>query len=343
MKKRVMVSVLCVVFSAFLFAACTQSPAPASDTAASSEASVSASMTNGEEENETNSEQSNKDVKLALVMHALNSSFFTKMQSGAEQAGKDLGIQVDVMAPATMNSLDEQVSMIESCIAAGYDGIATVVWDPEGFNDVIQKAKDAGICVIGLNQDAPDSGREAFVGQDLELSAYEMAKYFFENEMKGEGTYIIASCAPTNTALILRQEGVERAAKEFPNIKEKPLIDIGTDLTTAVGVIESAYLANPDVTAFIGVDAYSEAIGTFIQSQNLNGQVFAAGNDLAEGTIKHIKNNAMQLTVGQNPFLQGYYPIVEMYLKVAYDYVPVNISTGAFFVTKDNVDNVQPE
>ena len=340
MKRKIIVLVICVLVASICFTACTTVAQPETSQEASTSAVTETTVASDEASDVA---APAKDMKFAVVLHALNSSFYTKIQEGAIQAGEDLGVQVDVMAPTAMNSLEEQVAMIESCIAAGYDGIATVVWDSEGFNDVIRKVKDAGITLIGINQDSPDSGREAFIGQDLEQSAYDLGVYFFDKVMGGEGTYIIASCAPTNTALIARQQGIERAAAEFPNIVEKQLIDIGTDLTAAVGVIENAYLANPDVTAFVGVDVYSEAIGTFIQAQNLNGKVLGAGFDLTEGTLNHIKNNAMQVTVGQNPFLQGYYPVVDMFLKTAYGYTPVDIATGAFFVTSENVADVEPE
>lgn len=283
------------------------------------------------------------DLKFAVVLHALNSSFYAKIQEGAEEAGKSLGVTVDVMAPNTANNLAEQVSMLETCISSGYDGIATVVWDPEGFSDVLAKAKAAGIPVVSLNQKSGKDDGTVFVGQDLEDSGYMLGKYMFGEVMKGEGSYIIGSCAPADSALIARENGIKRAQKEFPNIEFIELVDITTDLTTAVGVIENAYLANPDVDAFLGVDVFSEAIGTFISSNSLNGKVYGAGFDLTEGTLQHISNNAMQLTIGQNPFLQGYYPVVQLYTNSKFGYEPLNMNTGAFLVTADNVASVDPE
>jgi ABC-type sugar transport system substrate-binding protein len=247
------------------------------------------------------------------------------------------------MAPSVPNQLTEQVNMIESCIAGGFDGIATTLWDPDGFTDVIKKAMDAGIPVVGFNQDAPDSGRLSFVGQDMVLSGVILGNYMFGEVMKGEGKVIVTNCAPANTALIEREEGLQIALKDYPNIEYIESIDIGTDLTGAVGVIENAYMANPDVTAFIGVDVFSEAIGTFIESQGLTGKVKGGGYDLTEGTLNHIKNDNMQATIGQNPFLQGYYPMIILYLAKTFGYEPVNIDTGAFLVTAANVAAQNPE
>lgn len=286
---------------------------------------------------------SGKDMKVAVVLHAMNSSFYTKMADGAKQAGIDLGITVDVTSPTTASNLAEQVSMLESCIAADYAGIATVTWDPSGFNAVIKKADDAGIPVIGFNMNAEDSGTVAFVGQEYEDAGYQLGKYMFEEVMQGKGKYIVASCAPADTALIAREAGIKRAAEEFPEIEYIDTIDIGTDLTNAYGVIESAYLANPDVTAILGVDVFSEAIGNFISTYKLSETVAGAGFDLTEGTLKHISNGDMQLTVGQNPYLQGYYSVMELYMNLSNEMPFIDINTGAQLVTADNVAEVEPE
>lgn len=234
----------------------------AADSTASQGASTGTSasgetVASGSDETQTGS----KDIKLSVVMHAMNSSFYTTLADGAKQAGKDLGITVDVTSPSTASDLDAQVNLIESAIAAKYNGIATVTWDPTGFNSVIKKAEDQGIPVVGFNQDAEDCGTEAFIGQDYEDAGYQLGKYMFGTVMNGKGKYIVASCGPTDSALEAREAGIKKAAEEYPDVEYIDTIDIGTDLDNAYSVIESAYLAHQDVNAFLGVDVFSEAIG----------------------------------------------------------------------------------
>lgn len=300
----------------------------------------------GEEEGKAaaeNMEKGNSDIDISVVLHAMNSSFYTKIQEGAEQAGKDLGCNVKVTACSTASSLDEQVGLLETAIASKTDAIATVTWDKTGFNATIEKAKAAGIPVVGFNQDAEGCGTEAFIGQDYVTAGYNLGKYMFGEVMKGEGTYIVASCGPTDEALVAREEGIDKAAAEYDGISKITTIDIGTDLTTAYGVIENAYLANPEVTAILGVDVFSEAIGNVIGDQGLEGKVYGAGFDLTEGTLEHVKNNEMQLTVGQNPYLQGYYSVVECFLNAAHGTDFIDLDTGAQMVTAENVNEVEPE
>lgn len=335
MKKKMLAVVLSMAMVLSLAgcggAATTEKAAEASEETATTEETTEAVAT------------TKSDEKVAVVLHAMNSSFYTKLADGAKAAGEDLGITVDVMAPTTASNLNEQVGLIESCISAGYTGIATVTWDPSGFNSVIKKAAEAGIPVVGFNQDAADCGTAAFVGQEYEDAGYQLGKYMFGEVMNGEGQYIVASCAPADSALIARTAGIQRAADEYPGIEFVDVIDIGTDLTNAYGVIENAYLANPEIDAIIGVDVFSEAIGTYIASNNLKDTVKAAGFDLVEGTLEHVKNGDMQLTVGQNPFMQGYYSVMELYLNAAHGAQFIDVNTGAQLVTADNVAEVEPE
>ena len=336
MKKRLLAMVMCGITAAAL-AGCSNSGNSESDSTSDSAAS-GASSTETSEAGEGGS-----DYTVSVVLHALNSSFYTKIQDGAVQAGKDLGITVNVSAPNQASSLQEQVGLLETAIASGSDAIATVTWDPTGFNSVIQEATDAGIPVVGFNQDAEGCGTKAFIGQDYETAGYELGKYVFD-AMGGEGTYIIASCGPTDSALVAREAGIDRAAEEYGGkVTKIETIDIGTDLTNAYSVIENAYLANPDVTAIIGVDVYSEAIGSVIEDYDLSGKVYAGGFDLTEGMLNHIKNGSVQVTCGQNPYMQGYYSVLECYMNLAHGCDFIDINTGAQLVDSTNVDAVEPE
>jgi len=319
--------------SAAASTAAASASAPAASASASASASAAAASTG----------KSASDINIAVVLHALNGSFYTKLKDGAEAAGKDLGVNVTVSAPNQASSLEEQVGLLETAIASGANAIATVTWDPTGFNSVISEADAAGIPVVGFNQDAAGCGTKCFIGQDYQTAGYKLGKYIFD-KMGGQGTYIIASCAPTDTALVAREAGIDAAAAEYNGkITKIETIDIGTDLTNAYSVVENALLANPDVTAIIGVDVFSEAIGSVIEDYNKTGVVYAAGFDLTEGMLQHIKNGSVQVTCGQNPFLQGYYSVMSCYLNLAYGSDFLNIDTGAQLVDSTNVDSVQPE
>lgn len=278
-----------------------------------------------------------KKLKFAVIIHDCGSSFFSDMKNAAEDAGKQLGVEIKFMGPSKYD-ITQQVNMVESAIQAGYDGIAITAPEPKAFDKVVAEAKAKNIPIVVFNSDSPDCGRDAFVGQDLEMSGYQLGKIMFGTYMNGKGKYIITTCQPGMLALEQRISGIKRAQKEFPGIQLISTINITSDLTKAESAVENAYTAHKDVTAFLGVDCYAEGIGAFITTQKLEGKVLAGGFDLTPGTLKYLKSGAMQVSLGQNPYLQSYYAVQDLYLKKTKDINPIDINTGIETVTKENVD-----
>lgn len=335
--KRILSMVLAVMFSIVLFAGCGADTAKDAVKTEAPKQEVTKTDAKAETKTADAKADSGKKLKFAVVIHDTGNSFFSVMDTASQDAAKQLGVEVKFMGPKSFD-VAQQISMIESAIDAGYDGIAYSAPDPKAFDAMYKKAKEKGIPVIAFNTDAPNA-RDAFVGQDLELSGYQIGKIMFGTYMKGEGKFIITTCQPGHPALEARIAGIKRAMKEFPNVQLVNTIDITGDLTKGYGVIENAYTANKDVKAFIGVDVYAEAIGTFISRNNLTGKVLGGGFDLTPGTLKHIQSGAMQVTIGQNPYLQGYYPIQMLYLMKTKDIKPTDMNTGLEIVSKENVES----
>ena len=57
-----------------------------------------------------------ESIKIGVIVKALNSDFWKTVEAGAKAAGKDLGLEVDVLGPSAETAVSEQVSMIEDQI-----------------------------------------------------------------------------------------------------------------------------------------------------------------------------------------------------------------------------------
>jgi simple sugar transport system substrate-binding protein len=69
----------------------------------------------------------------------------------------------------------------------------------------------------------------------------------------------------------------------------------------------------------------------------------AGGFDLIPETLASIKNGDLDYTIDQQPYLQGFLPVLYLYLyKVSGGLIsPPVTNTGLLFVTKDNVTPYQ--
>ena len=104
--------------------------------------------------------------RLVFVNHVTTNPFFVPTQYGIQDACALLGCDYQWTGSATSNAA-EMVNAMNTAIAAKADAIAVPLVDPAAFNRPIERALEAGIPVFAYNADAPQTGRLAYIGQDL--------------------------------------------------------------------------------------------------------------------------------------------------------------------------------
>ncbi len=98
-----------------------------------------------------------EDPYKIVVMPKLTSiPYFQQTGEGAEEAGKDLGVEVIYNGPTTADAA-QQVTMIEDYISQGVDAICVAPNDPAAMQSVLQRARDAGIVVLDWDTQADPS------------------------------------------------------------------------------------------------------------------------------------------------------------------------------------------
>jgi simple sugar transport system substrate-binding protein len=116
-------------------------------------------------------------------------------------------------------------------------------------------------------------------------------------------------------------------------------VDVGTDITA--GPIVQLIESRKDVVGLFGPNGgVTPAIGDAISQLKLNGKVCAYGFDLGPKQLEQIKSGALMGSLGQQPFLQGFYPVMQLYLQIDRNIAAANLDTRAQLVTKDNVEKV---
>jgi simple sugar transport system substrate-binding protein len=285
-------------------------------------------------------DDSDKKLHFAMVTHEIGSGFFAPHKQAAEDFAKRYGVTVDFMGPQIWD-INEHVNILENLIAKGVDGIATTTVDPRAYRGVVRKALDAGIPVVGFNNDdAGGSDRLAFVGQyDAPAGkvAGEQALKYLGGADKAKGkTALVFICCPGFTALELRAKALKETL-ESAGVNVKGPIEYTADPSKVYGNIEAAYLANPDAAALLSVDAFTWVLSDFVAKNDLGGKVVAGGWDMLPQTLKGIKDGNVKFTVGSNPYITAYYALLDLYFDKTKGIPPISIDTGVTFVDSTNV------
>jgi simple sugar transport system substrate-binding protein len=71
-------------------------------------------------------------------------------------------------------------------------------------------------------------------------------------------------------------------------------------------------------------------------------EVCGAGFDLSAPIVDGINSDYIDVVIDQQPFIQGYMPIIQMFLSSKYGMAGLAMDTGAAFVTKANIDAIAP-
>jgi simple sugar transport system substrate-binding protein len=120
----------------------------------------------------------------------------------------------------------------------------------------------------------------------------------------------------------------------------KVYVATSPDLATELSMVDAYYQGHKSLKGMFAVDAGdTQAVGQVIQKYRLQGKVKGGGYDLLPGTLKLIQNGSLQFTIDQQPYLQGYYPVMQLFLQRLSGglVAPSDTNTGLLFVTKDNV------
>jgi simple sugar transport system substrate-binding protein len=84
----------------------------------------------------------------------------------------------------------------------------------------------------------------------------------------------------------------------------------------------------------------TEAAGRALETGFDSGEYWSAGFDLSPETLRLIGAGHIRWTVDQQPYAQGFYPVVQLALYLRYGIVPSDIDTGAAIIDRSNVRDV---
>jgi simple sugar transport system substrate-binding protein len=271
-----------------------------------------------------------------LVNHVTTNVFFTPTQSGAADACKLLGCSYTWTGSATSN-VSEMVNAINSAVSGGVDGIATSLIDPAAFNAPVQKALSAGIPVIAYNADEPKTGRLAYIGQDLFVSGQQMGEHIASLVPSGDVALFIATPGAAN--IQPRIDGALQTLKSHSGIKTH-VVATGAAVPGELTAINSYATGHSNTKGMFAVDAGStQGVAQTIQKQGLKGKVKGGGYDLTPITEQLLAAGYISFTIDQQPYLQGFLPIVELYLYKASQHLSgiADVDTGLKFLDATSV------
>jgi ribose transport system substrate-binding protein len=245
-----------------------------------------------------------QDIKVVVIGKSVH-PYWANVEKGVNDAAADLGVEADFFVPQK-EDVQAQLSTMEAYIAQGVSGIAIAPSDPVAAEATIKAAMDAGIPVITLDTDAPDSVRLAYVGTSNKSAGVVAGEAMLELLPDG-GKVGIGTGSLTALNSLERIEGFTEAVAGSAIEIIEPINNDKEDSATALELANSTLAANADLAGAFGVYAYNgPAWAKAVKEQGLAGEVKIVCFDATTEHIEFVKEEVIDVLVAQREYFQGY-------------------------------------
>ncbi|HEY1384822.1 MAG TPA: LacI family DNA-binding transcriptional regulator [Dongiaceae bacterium] len=228
-------------------------------------------------------------------MSLLASQVERTLMSLAEQQAYGDVMRVDVFDPQVL------AETLRGLIGK-YHGVATVALDHPVVRDAINAMADAGMAVVTLVSDVPNSKRHRYVGIDNSAAGRTVATLMgrFAGKRKGPVGIIAGSLALRDHAE--RMFGFQQViGSEFPHLSTLPALE-GRDDTQRCRVVAEKLLADqPNLVGIYSVGAGNRGIADALEAAGRARDVIFIAHELTDFSRRHLINGTMAAIINQDP------------------------------------------
>lgn len=280
-------------------------------------------------------------------------SFASVVYNGAKAAENDLGATIEYVWSDWDST--KMVNQFIDTIAKSPDAIA-IMGHPgsDVLGPLVDEAVRKNIIVTSQNVDLPNIREKyasrgfGYVGQILYDSGLMVSRAIVRkyNPTQGDEAIVFGVSQTASPSRYQRTKGNVDGLKGGGLVVHEVTIpvDVEKKITSPLAekMISDAIKEFPRAKIII-TDHGSLTAAAPMHLKNLGispGEKIVAGYDLSTDTVAGIKSGYLDLILDQQPYLQGYLPILQVCLTKKYGFAGLNINTGIGLVDKSNVDIV---
>lgn len=287
-------------------------------------------------------------IRLAVIPKGTTHEFWKTVQAGAEQAGKEHGVEIIWKGPLKEDDRAAQIQVVEQFVSEGVNGIVLAPLDKDALSRPVKAAMGQKISVVIFDSALTGTAPADFVSlvatdnrRGGELAGERLAKL-----LDGKGKVV----------LIRYQEGSasteEREAGFLSVMAKHPEIEIISKDRYAGATSDSA-----KTNALNMMDVLRQAEGIFIPNESstlgtllameqaglvgggVERKVKIVGFDTSDPLLARLEQSQLDGLVAQNPFKMGYDAVTTMVKHLRGEKVEAVYDTGVHMITKENLND----
>ena len=280
----------------------------------------------------------NSGYTFAMITHETpGDTFWDRIRAGAQQAAKDTG---STLKYSSDPDATKQAVLIQGAIDSKVDGIATTLVTPDALIPTVKKAVAAGIPVDSFNS-----------GSDYFVQAGSIAHFASDERLAGQdaGTKAKAAgatkilCVIQQTGSVALEDRCSGVKDSFPNTENIQVN--GADDSAVTSSLQAKLAQDKDINWIVTLGAAQGLDAIKAKTSASRTEVKVGTFDLNAPAAKAVQSGDLQFCIDQQPYLQGYLAIEQLYLyKKNGNIIGAGklTLTGPSFVDKSNVDKILP-
>jgi len=298
-------------------------------------------------------------LTFAIVTHTAGNGFFDPVYVGATVAGNMIGAKILLLgSESPTDDTAREIEILNQVVQdPTIDGLILTTPQVGAYNDIVKKLLDQGIPVATTNSFDPTIYKRddlSHTGQSAAAAAIggaALAKCVLDKGLTKGSIIFPSQTTAGNVEVNNRVTAAFEAAVKVLNDAGKLsnfTVDAGTDKIgipvndqDIAGSLVTYLESRGDVVGMFGPNgAVTPAIVDALSQKKMENQVCAYGYDLGPKQLEGIKSGALTGSLGQQPFLQGFWPVMQLYLQIDRGVAAANLDTRAQVITKDSVGTV---
>ncbi|MEO5953689.1 MAG: ABC transporter substrate-binding protein [Chloroflexia bacterium] len=280
----------------------------------------------------------NANTYIPIISKGFQHQFWQAVKLGSEKAATEFGVKTTFEGPESETQVDKQIEMLQAALDKKPSAICFAALDSKAAIPLLEKAKAAGIPVIGFDSGV-DSDIPVTTAATDNLAAAALAADKMAGLIGDAGEVALVVHDQTSRTGIDRRDGfVNQMKAKHPNIT---IVDIqygGGDQLKSTDLAKTIIQAHPNIKGIFGANEGS-IIGVLnaVKELKKENQIAVIGYDSGQQQIDAVTSGVEAGAITQDPIGIGYKCVESAVKALKGETLPKSIDTGFHWYDKTNI------
>lgn len=286
--------------------------------------------------------QASQNYRIGGIVKTLVNEHWQQVKDGYEDAARDLGVTVEIIAADSEADLAQQLDFAQTLIGRGVDALSVSPLSVTNLDPALEQAAADGVPIINVDDARVTSVPTVFHGADHRQMGVLAAQYMIENLPAGSKVAMVEGQAGSNAGNA-RKDGFHTtiAASDLELVASQPG---DWDRVQALNAAQNILQTNPDVQGIYAAnDTMALGVIEAVGGSSVDAGVIVVGTDAVPEAIEAVRSGKLHGTIAAFPYNLGYNGLVLAVRALEGQQLPEVVQANMALVTGDNIEEFFPQ